>query len=97
MKKQDIINEVCARTGIEKTPAKAIIDEAIDVIAKGICDGETIYLRGLFTLLPVKRKEKKAQNITAGKTIVLPERYVPKAKFSRSIIKEMQKLPVEKK
>lgn len=94
MTKQDIINVVCERTGIEKTVAKEVVDETINVIAQNLCKGKTIYLRGLFTLRPVIRAEKKAQNITKKKTITLPERYVPKAKFSRSIIEYMKNIRI---
>lgn len=97
MTKQDIINEVCKRIGSEKASTKAVIDEAIDVIAESICSGKTIYLRGLFTLAPIKRAKKKAQYISKKKTIVVPERYVPKAKFCRHIIEKMRDIPVNKK
>ena len=97
MTKQDIIDVVSARVGIEKTQVKAAVDETINAIAEKISEGETIYLRRLFTLMPVKRAKKKAQYISKKKTIILPERLVPKAKFSKSIIDKMKKLPVDKK
>lgn len=94
MTKQDIIDSVSESTGVSKTTTREVLEETIEVIRKGLSSGKTIYLRGLFTLAPVKRAEKKAQYISKHKTIIIPERYIPKAKFSKSLINEMRSLPV---
>lgn len=91
MTKQEIIDAVSKRTGIEKTASRAVVDETISVIRESLCSGESIYIRGLFTLAPVKRAEKIAQNIGKKQAIVLPAHYAPHAKFSNDLRRRMKK------
>lgn len=95
MTKQEIIDAVSKRTGIEKTASRAVVDETISVIRESLCSGESIYIRGLFTLAPVKRAEKIGQNISKKQAIILPAHYAPHAKFSKDVIRKMKKLPIQ--
>lgn len=45
---------------------------------------EPVYLRGFGTFQPKKRAEKKARNITAGTTIIVPAHEVAHFKPSKS-------------
>lgn len=90
MTKQEIIEQVAHRTGIEKTATRAIIEEAISVVSENLSSGRAIYIRGLFTLAPIIRKEKVARNITKKTSIIIPQHYAPHAKFA-PIIKEKMK------
>lgn len=95
MTKKDIIDEVSRRTGVQRNTSQAVIDEAINIITENLCGGESIYIRGLFTLAPVKRAEKIARNITKKTSIVIPAHYKPHAKFSKEICKKMKELVVK--
>lgn len=95
MKKQDIINQVAQRTGVEKYAICVVIDETINVIKESLCEGIPIYIRGLFTLRLVKRAAKKGRNVTKGIPVEIQEHYAPHAKFSKKIKKEIEKRPIK--
>lgn len=95
MTKQDIVREVSQRLGIENGVTKIIVNEIIDIIASNLRSGKTIHLRGLFTLSPIVRKEKVAQDIRKKQLIRVPAHITPFAKFSKEIRDDMKKLPVK--
>lgn len=95
MTKKDIIDEVSRKTGVTREAVQAVINEAIDIVADSVCDGEPIYIRGLFTLSVVKRAQKPTRNITKGETIISPAHYAPHAKFSKEICDKVKKLPIK--
>lgn len=95
MTKQEIVKEVCKRTGAISNECSTIIDEVFRVMAEGITKGETINIRRLFTILPVVRAPKTARNIAKGTQIVVPSRVSPKVKFSKEILSAMRKLSVK--
>ena len=95
MTKKDIIDEVFRKTGVTREAIQAVIDEAIDIVADSICDGEPIYIRGLFTISLLERAEKVGRNITKKEQIVIPAHYTPHAKFSKEICKKVKMLPIK--
>lgn len=94
MTKKDIIDEVFRKTGVTKEAIQAVIDEAIYIVADSVCNGEPIYIRGLFTIAPLKRAEKVGRNIKKKEQIVIPAHYTPHAKFSKEIQAKMRELPI---
>ena len=85
MTKSDLVKKVSSRTGIANNICETLVDEVVYQIADAASKGETVTLRGLFTIAPKFRKAKKAQHITANQTIELGPRYVPYAKFCPAI------------
>lgn len=96
MTKQELINTVSRRTGIEKVAVRAIIDESIATVRDSICNGEPVYIRGLFTLHNIKRAEKIGQIIAKRQSLVVPAHYTPHAKFCKELREEIKKLPIDK-
>lgn len=95
MTKKDIIDEVSRRTGVQRNASQAVIDEAINIITENLCGGESIYIRGLFTLAPIKRAEKIARNIGKRTAVIIPAHYEPHAKFSKELRRKMIGLKVK--
>lgn len=95
MTKQDIIENVARKTGVSNTVVKAVIDEAIETVARWVSEGMPIYIRGLFTLSSVKRARKSARNIKRCKQMSIPEHYAPHAKFSKELREKVRKLPIK--
>lgn len=85
MTKKEIIDAVSERTGLEKNVCQTVFEEAINEIAEATKRGETITIRGLFTIAPRFRKGRKGQNIPKGTTIEIPDHCVPFAKFCKEI------------
>ena len=88
MTRNEIVEMVSSATGIEKTLCKTVFDSAVDIIATQTSQGNTIYIRGLFTIFPKLRREKKAQIIRKRQTITMPAHYIPFAKFSKTIMQK---------
>lgn len=85
MTKKDLTDILSEKTGIQKQYVDTIVDEAFIEIAEAIKRKEEVTIRGLFTLYVKERKEKVGRDMSASKTIIIPSRLVPKAKFSKSI------------
>ena len=95
MTKQDIIENVARKTGVSNTVVKAVIDETVETVARWVSEGIPIYIRGLFTLSPLKRAKKVGRNIQKGKRIIIPAHYTPHAKFAKDICEKVKKLPIK--
>jgi len=90
MTKAEIIEQVVARTGIEK-PAVAVAVEAImETIKQSMVNGENIYLRGFGTFLLKKRAAKTGRNISKGTSVKIPAHYIPAFKPSKEFAMEIK-------
>ncbi len=82
MTKQEIVSEISAKTGIEKTAAMAVVDGFMESVKRALENGENVYLRGFGTFQIKQRAEKTARNITKNTTIIIPAHKVPAFKPS---------------
>jgi len=80
MTKADIVKAVAASTGIEKTAVASAVEGFMDAVKNSLAQGEPVYLRGFGTFGIKHRATKTAQNITAKKTIIIPEKDIPSFK-----------------
>lgn len=46
MTKQEIVSEISAKTGIEKTAAMAVVEAFMESVKDALGNGESVYLRG---------------------------------------------------
>ena len=95
MTKQELIKEVCKVTGADKNVTGIVINETFEIMKQSLCKGESIYIRGLFTLSPKKRAAKTAQNISKKISIALPAHFTPHAKFAKEVRNKMMILPIK--
>lgn len=84
MTKQDLITKVAKQTGAASNDVRPVIEATIASIKESVQGGEAVYLRGFGTFQPKKRAEKKARNITAGTTVIVPAHEVAHFKPSKS-------------
>ena len=83
MTKNDIAVELCNRIPtLQKSTAIDIVDNLAGILSDAFARGENVYIRGFATLEVRTAKEKKARNIAAGSTIVIPARRTVKFKVS---------------
>lgn len=82
MTKQEIVSEISAKTGVEKTIAMAVVEGFMESVQRALEDDENVYLRGFGTFQLKRRAEKKARNITKNTTIIIPAHKVPAFKPS---------------
>ena len=86
--KADIVDDIfiMQENGqLTKKEIAAVVDGMLQAIRNQVAFGNTIQFRDYFTILPVKKKEKKAHDFRNGKTITMPERLGVKIKASKSL------------
>jgi len=77
MRKADLISEIALQTGYDKTTIANVIEAAMVNIKKTVAEGDGVFLRGFGTFTTKNRAQKVARNITARKSIVVPEHKIP--------------------
>ena len=86
MTKADIINQVVAQTGIEKTAITATVEALMTTIKQNIVKGENIYLRGFGTFQLKTRAAKTGRNILKGTSMTIPAHVKPAFKPGKELI-----------
>ena len=89
MKKADMIKLVSERASIRSKDAVLAIKALIQVIQKGLNEGENITLSGLGTFKMKVRKARNGRNIKTGEIIRVPAGYKvsfkPTIKFRKAV------------
>jgi len=86
MTKQDLVNQISEKTGIDKFDVSATMEAAFSLIKANMSNGENLYVRGFGSFIVKKQKEKKARNISKGTEHIVPARYKPAFKPSPEFI-----------
>ena len=80
-----IMQEDYPSVSLTKKEIAAVVNTMLKAIKCEVTGGNTIQFRDYFTILPVKKKEKKARDFKNGKTITMSERLGVKIKASKSL------------
>ncbi|MFT5640521.1 MAG: DNA-binding protein HU-beta [Oleiphilaceae bacterium] len=83
MTKQDVINEISDKTGIDKADVQVTVEAFFSVVKSSMAEGENIYVRGFGSFVNKKRAKKIARNISKNTAIVIEEHYIPSFKPSK--------------
>lgn len=90
MTRNDIAVELCKRIAdLPKSTALHVVDCVTDILTDAFARGENVYLRGFGSLEVKTTKEKKARNINAGTTVVVPAMRTVKFKISNQLKKHL--------
>jgi DNA-binding protein HU-beta len=81
--KQDVINEISDKTGIDKADVQVTVEAFFSVVKSSMAEGENIYVRGFGSFVNKKRAKKIARNISKNTAIVIEEHYIPSFKPSK--------------
>ena len=87
MTKQDIVEHLQIRKGLDKNAAMAAVEGVMEAIASSLAAGEDVTLRGFATFKVKIRAEKKARNISKGTTITVPAHKTVSLKLSPELKK----------
>ena len=96
MKKQEIVDEIAARTKFYKCNIKDMVEALQDIIVEHFETAEIganseFYLAPGIVLVGVRKPAGEAKNPATGDTVVSPEKVVPKAIFKQSIRQKLYK------
>ena len=90
MTKNDIAVELCKRNpDLPKSTALHAVEGVTDILSDAFVRGENVYLRGFGSLEVKTTKEKKARNINAGTTVIIPAQRTVKFKVSKQLKNRM--------
>ena len=90
MTRNDIAAELCKRIAdLPKSTALHVVGGVTDILTDAFARGENVYLRGFGSLEVKTTKERKARNINAGTTVVVPAQRTVKFKISSQLKKHL--------
>ena len=90
MTKNDIAVELCKRIpDLPKSTALHVVEGMTEIFSDAFTRGENVYLRGFGSLEVKTTKEKKARNINAGTTVIIPAQRTVKFKLSKQLKNRM--------
>jgi len=91
MTKADIIEQIIAKTRIERPAATAVVEGVMDSIKESMIRGENVYLREFGTFLIKKRAAKIGRNITKGTALSISAHMIPAFKPAKEFAEEVAK------
>ena len=101
MKKQDIIDELAARTGFFKKNIKEIVEAYSDMIIEHFETAELnedseFHLAPGIVLIGTRKPAGEAKDPRNGDIVISPEKVIPKAVFKQSIRQKLYVQPKKK-
>jgi DNA-binding protein HU-beta len=97
MRKADLVNAISEKTGVAKVDVLVALEELFKEIKSTMQNGENVYIRGFGSFVIKKRAKKVGRNIKKGKSIEIPEHFIPAFKpakiFTEAVKKNVTSLP----
>ena len=84
MKKIDIVNSLKDTRSISKADAAEIVDQVIDIMKNGVKEDGVLDIFGFLKITKVHKDAGTARNPRTGETVNVPEKNIPKVKFSKT-------------
>lgn len=91
MTKADIVNEVVAKTSLDKNEVQNTLEVFLKLIKNNMIEGKNIYFRGFGSFILKKRAKKIARNISKNTAMVIDEHFIPKFKPSKTFMERVKK------
>jgi DNA-binding protein HU-beta len=97
MRKADLVNAISEKTGIAKVDVLVTLEELFKEIKHTMQNGENVYVRGFGSFIIKKRAKKVGRHIKKGKSIEIPEHFIPSFKpakvFTEQVKSHVTSLP----
>jgi DNA-binding protein HU-beta len=90
MTKEDLINAIAKKTGIEKVTIQKTIEAFMESVRDSMVTGGNVYLRGFGSFIVKKRAKKTARNISKNTTILIPAHNIPAFKPAKTFITKVK-------
>lgn len=99
MRKADLVNAIADKTGVAKVDVLVSLETLFKEIKTTLQEGENVYIRGFGSFVIKKRAAKVGRNIKRGKSIEIPEHFIPSFKpakvFTEQVKNNVTALPSE--
>ena len=100
MRKADIVTAISEKTGLAKVDVLVALETFFNEVRETMGNGENVYIRGFGSYVIKRRAAKMGRNIKRGKTVQIPEHYIPAFKPAKVFIEHVKSkvtsLPDEK-
>jgi DNA-binding protein HU-beta len=97
MRKADLVNAISEKTGVAKVDVLVTLEELFKEIKSTMTKGENVYIRSFGSFVIKRRAKKVGRNIKKGKSIEIPEHYIPSFKpakiFTDHVKSQVHSLP----
>ena len=90
MTKADVVAEISDKTGIEKLAVQHTVEAFMESLKDALAKGDNVYLRGFGSFIVKKRAEKTGRNISKNTSIVIPARFIPAFKPSKTFANKVK-------
>ncbi len=101
MRKSDLVAAISEKTGVPKVDVLVTLESFFTEVKDTLSSGENVYIRGFGSYVIKKRAKKVGRHIKQGKSVVIPEHYVPSFKpakiFVDHVKENVNSLPKEDK
>lgn len=91
MTKAEIVNEIAAKSGIDKVTVLRVVESFMDEVKDSLASNENVYLRGFGSFVVKQRAEKVARNISRNTTITIPAHSIPSFKPAKTFVEAVKK------
>lgn len=88
--KSDIISSVAEESNLPKKVVKTVVDSTFQKISELMADGETITIQGFARFYLKEAQPRTFKKINSDETIEVGARQLPKARFSKAMIRDMK-------
>ncbi len=90
MRKADLVNAISEKTTVAKVDVIVSIEALFNEIKNALESGENVYVRGFGSFVIKKRAAKKGRNIKKGRTIEIPEHFIPSFKPAKVFTEQVK-------
>ena len=99
MTKQDVINRVSKKTGLDPFTSRSIIESFFEVVKDASINGKPIYIRLFGSFILKQRAAKTARNIGQNTAVKIAAHVIPSFKPSREFTDQVrvQQVPISTK
>ena len=89
MRKADLVNAISEKTGVAKVDVLVTLEELFKEIKTTMQGGENVYVRGFGSFVIKKRAKKVGRHIKKGKSIEIPEHFIPSFKPAKVFVEKV--------
>lgn len=85
MTKQDIIDHLTNRCGLQRSSAIRAVEGITGIIADSLVAGQPVTIRGFATIKPVHIAQRIGRNLADGTPVIIPAHRAAKIVLSREL------------
>lgn len=99
MTKQDVINQVSKKTGVDPLLSRSVIESFFEVVKEALVEGEPVYIRTFGSFILKQRASKVGRNISQNTAVAIAAHKLPYFKPSAEFTDQVrtQPMPTEAK